>query len=835
MTSPPVLMSTNDAISTSLTPPSTNVKKDYVRMCDHHFLPPRVGHNWGDQAFRRNQDKVQQLEGEWHGIRKYLTRGNFENPMPDVGLTAHQLLDALTKNTHKRKMEKPEDDGRFVTLDDKVLRFYAFFREPAPEGGANDWWHRRVVILFYPEDESIAIEEPVVINSGMDGGLFLKRQRVPADPRQREMHPRDEFVSLNFFNVGQPVRINSYDFFIYDCDKFTREFLGMLGVRVGDPLPAPGDDFHSSYEEYQKKLESGAFGMTSQNYHGDAAERAARFIRDSGKMLKFFGTMDERGRVPGGILRKMEVMFYVEDGTVAITERQSTDEASPGLFLSRCWLPKSGSVSKINELTFAHRVNGQREPYMGPDAYYRDKDLNVGMTLSVLGREVFLYDCDEFTRQFLLERYGITVNPAIDVSQELMSQLKPKNNRRVATAEDQVRDKKGSVNSAGVRQTGLPKDELRFTMRMTTPKNRDDEGRRFTLTWHTDTDEGTVHESTVRNSGFVGGLFLQRTRMPKPLPPSYPRNAPEQKALEGKPKEFYAASDVRVGRDILVNGIMMTITGMDLHTKYYLEGVKDGPIDEAQTEHLLSELLEFLGSRYGTAVKAFLAFDHDKDGVISLKEFTDSLKAFQITADPRAAKSLFECIAPVKDTGFLTTEDVMKWMGDERSKGLQRYTETEGEEEELREIARRAARRRALLNLKSRLDARCMGYREMFRLASTMPRAYRGKSADILALTNPDKDAIVTPVQLRRCICEVLGGEPTREELSHILTFFFPTLPEAEQFRERDENARESVDLPAFHRLYNEMIQLTMLHDHLPPMNSNVMGDIPQDKAVPAE
>lgn len=827
MSSPPLLMSTNDAISTSLTPPSTNVKKDYVRMRDHHLLPPRVGHNWGDQAFRRNQDKVQQLEGEWRGTRKYLTKGDYSHETPELGLVASQFLDALQRGRNRREREKA-DGSRFITLDDKVLRFYAFFRERAPEGGENDWWHRRVVICFYPEDESIMIEEPVVVNSGMDGGTFLKRQRVKTDPRQRELFPNDEYVSLNFFNVGQPVRINSYDYFLYDCDDFTRAFLGMLGVDVGAAMPAPADDFPSSYQDYQEKLASGAFGMTSQHYHGDVAQRAARFIRDSGKMLKFYALLDERGKVPGGILRKMELMVYVEDGTISITERQSTDERSPGLFLARSWLPKSGSISKINELTFAHRVNGQREPYMGPqDSYYRDKDLNVGMTVKVLGREVFLYDCDAFTRDFLKERYGIVVNPAIDVSEELASQLKPKQTRRVATEESAAAKKHSNPN--GPTQTGKGKDLLRFVMRIADPKNRDDECRRFTLTWHPETDEGTVHETTVRNSGFLGGLFLSRTRFPKPPPPSYPRNAPERIALEGKPPSFYTLADVRVGEDILVSGLMMRITTLDLHTKAYLEGNTDHPLDEVQTRHLLSELLEYLGSRYGTAVKAFLAFDHDKDGLVSLSEFIRALEAFQITSDPVTARALFRCIAAVPDTGYLTTEDVMKWMGDEESKGLQRNgTSGAGEEEELREIRERAARRRALCHLKSRLEARCMDYHSMFRLASTMPRAYRGKCCgDILALTNPDRDAVITPVQLRRAMEEVLGGEPSEEEKEQLMAFFFPNLPKDQRFRLRDENTRDAVDLPTFHKLFYEMVELTMLHDRLPPMKGSVLTSGP--------
>lgn len=851
-------------------------------MRDEHFLPPAVGNNWNDPAFQRNHNRTQQLDHEGRGARKFVTFTQFDpTPMPNVGLTAKQLMEELWRKQRShlhhptdpvanakpggpadvlgrsQKMDKEEEAKRYLTLEDKVLRFYAFFRERAPEGGANDWWTRRVRIYYYPEDESIAIDEPTVANSGRIGGRLLDRQKVPADPRQRELFPYDEFVSLNFFNVGQSVRIYGCEYFIYDCDGFTREFFHALGIPVGPPLPAPADDFPSTYRDYQERLAYGSFGICSADYHADNAERAAHFLKDSGKLLKFYGLMDERRLVPGGALRLVEVLLFVEDGTISILERQYLEEANPGLFLSRCWLPKCGSVAKLNELTFAHRVNGIREPYMGPDAYYKEKDLDVGKIINALGRKIFIYDCDDFTRAFMRQRHGIELHPAIDVSEELAKEKGPKYPRRREVTEEKIH--RDDINSFGVRQTGAPKDELRFVLQVACPRNREEETRRFILSWHTDTDEGTVHESVIPNSGFVGGLFLRRGRLPKPPPPSYPRNAPERKALEGKPPAFYSCEDVRVGKEILVNGIMMKITSMDLHTKNYLNGARGGGVvDAIQIRYLLSELQEFLGSRYGTGVQAFLAFDHDKDGVISLQEFTHALRAFQITANPQAARALFYCIAPVRDTGYLTPEDVLKWLsgirnenphrhglgggaaesgmvvGGRSAMGIQGGGGQEGglSEEELqgRVIAYRTARRGALLHLKGRLEARCMDYRSMFRLASTMPRAYptAKRSADILTLTNAEKDTRITPVQLRRALEEVLGGEQSVEEMKHLIRFFFPLLPEECLLRERDDGPDKEVigvDLTRFHELFNEMVQLTMLQDHLGGgwLKSNVM------------
>lgn len=787
---------------------TSDVPKEYVRNADHHLLPPRVGHNWNDQAFRKKQGKPQQLEMEFRGKRAFTSVGNYDNPMPEnMGLSAQQLLLALSAKNRGNSIKGAKN---YATLNDKVLRFYAFFREPAPEGGANDFWHRRVVICFFPEDDTILIQEPQIPNSGMDGGTFLKRQKVRADPRQREQFPNSEYLTLNFFNVGQSVRINSVDFFLYDCDAFTRDLLTTLGVVVGEPMECPDDEFLEAYKSHQQKLASGKFGVTSTDYHGDEAERAARFRRDGGKKLSFSALLDERKLVPGGIARKMEVQMYLEDETIAILEHQSTDEAVPGLFLSRCFLPKCGSMSKLNELTFAHRVNGQREPSMGsPDAFYKEKDLDVGNTINVLGRKLLLYNCDDYTRDVYRERYGITLRPALDVSSCFDSQRREK----VLSAH---RTRPADTDSRHVSSTrfatipGKPKDTLRFMMLLANPKNSNERFRRFTLTYYTDTNEMEAHEAKARNSGYVGGCIMKRQPLRKPIAPRGPRNDPLEKTRNDE--QYYGEDDIRIGNQIVVQGMLMNITAMDAHTAAYLNGTEALPTSEAQVDLLLSELLEYLGSRYGTAVKAFLAFDHDRDGIIGLPEFISSLKSFQITEDPALAEKLFLRIAGSAFSHFyLTTDDIMKWMSGIKQCEKTTTESTFSKEDQAVWITARAVRMRALHELRERLEARCFDSVQMFRLASRMPRAYRGLRADIHSLTNPDRDAHITPVQLRRCIKEILGGRPTEEEMASLLSFFFPDMPKEEFFRTRDHALDYTVDLPTFQRIYNDLGKLTML------------------------
>lgn len=812
-----------------------DVPKEFTRAIDPHLLPPRVGHNWNDQAFRKHQEKPQQLEGEFRGKRVFpYTPGNTEAAAPpDLCLTAQQLAAAIAASSRNRNSTRctNKTEKRFMTLDDKVLRFYAFFREPAPEGGAADFWHRKVVICFYPSDDTIMIDEPYIPNSGLDGGIFLRRQKVVADPRQREYFPDDEFVNLNHFNVGHSVRLNSTEFFLYDCDGFTRSFLKSLGVDVGKANFAPDDISQSDYGRYLERLKTGSFGLLSQNFSSDESERAARFLRDSGKMLRFYAILDERKTVAEGGVRKLEVLMFVEDGTIAVLERQNSKEECPGLFLSRCWLPKCGSVARLNELTFLHRVNGQKEPDMGiPDAYYRDVDLDLGVSINVLNRSVLLYDCDDFTREFFMERYGKELHQPVDISEFLQPMQRTLFGTLTSTASSTTRSGKSKAASdSDVPSPISGKGEvLRFRAALVDATTTYDQHRRFTVAFYSNTNEVAVFEIPFPKAGINGGFLWKKRKVMKLPPKAGPRNEPKSPAGAAE-RPYYTITDLGVGRQLVVNGLRLRLTAMDAYTESYYTGkssthsgntVTDATGAVVTVSHLLSELREFLRSRVGTGIAAFLALDRDRDGIVSLPEFSAAMRSFQITEDAASIAAIFSCIAGKEDTAYFTSVDLLQWMNsgladvEKRPDSSRRPGLPEGGEAvELVEIEQRALRSKVLRELKSRLDARCWKGAEMFRLASTMPRAYRGRRADLYSLHNPDRDTVITPVQLRRCLEEVLSAIPTTQEMNCLLSFFFPEMP-AELFsRSRDDGTRFSVDLKEFQKRYQEMTKETMLPD----------------------
>ena len=43
--------------------------------------------------------------------------------------------------------------------------------------------------------------------------------------------------------------------------------------------------------------------------------------------------------------------------------------------------------------------------------WLREKDLKVGESVMIMDRPFFLYDCDDFTKSYYAQRYGVSFNP----------------------------------------------------------------------------------------------------------------------------------------------------------------------------------------------------------------------------------------------------------------------------------------------------------------------------------------------------------------------------------------------------------------------------------------
>lgn len=122
------------------------------------------------------------------------------------------------------KPKKTEFDKHGVKLPNKVLRFAARM-----DTTRYDDVGRQFVIMFYLADSHIQVREPPVRNSGVVGGMWLKKQRVANKAAQQKGGPTVYFRASDFY-AGARVVINHSKFIVSDVDEHT---LGHMETEPG--------------------------------------------------------------------------------------------------------------------------------------------------------------------------------------------------------------------------------------------------------------------------------------------------------------------------------------------------------------------------------------------------------------------------------------------------------------------------------------------------------------------------------------------------------------------------------------------------------------------------
>jgi hypothetical protein len=809
-------------------------------------LPNTFGNNWNDPAFRASHHKRQVLRAEQTGaLAKEYVQQNVKPPpqRPQVtSSSAQALLTALEKtrddSVYGRRCEEAsqEEQDRF-NVDDKALRFFAYVTEQIRESAVENSRLRKVSLTFFLSDETFIIQEPRVANSGLRGGTLLKRQRIPVDEQDRANREGGgagpSHVTINDLAVGRSVRLFGYEYHLYGCDAFTREFLTAIGADVAEDQEPPADDYQTGYrakringktasksfetKDLSATLESLASrGRCAQHYPGEL-ERTQRYVRDSGKVLSFSGFWNDEDALPAPTIRTLDVRYFIEDDTVLIVEKPNPAtkaDTTQRTFLSRRRLPVSGKPAKVVELTFAGRINGQREPYLGgDDRYYDVNDLYIGAELNVFGRRVTLYDCDGYTREYMASELGADPGPSIDIA-GLFPRPEPKKApvpppTGYGTDEDSLSScsiqlKAPRKDMSGFKQHG--DEKLTFEMKLHQPEVPEDKLRKFLLTYYLADNEIQVTEVAVRNTGFTGGRFLKKGRVEK---------------HKGE-RDYFSADDFHVGAIVNITGFNFEITAMDEHSRKYRQFAATKGRDPeslttvsvARLQQLLAAFREYVTVRFYTNTEAFRAFDRDHDGVITLEEMKEVLKGSLITPHDDEAVALVKLFDSSND-GRVSYRDFMDAVaingGPEPPKEAI-PTEPTAANATARSAAHQTQRRAVLKRTYERFEARCMNGFEIFRLFSTMPRAYRGtQTVELASLTNGSKDTVVTPVQLRRGLVEVLNMTPTAHEMAILLEFFFPTLPVDQYDAPADRTTRYGIRVAEFQRKLTEMSSIGQL------------------------
>ncbi|KAM8953281.1 EF-hand domain-containing protein 1 [Pelodytes ibericus] len=470
-----------------------------------HGLPFLPGNTYKDPT-----------KSAYHRSQTLTYRNGYSRPiLPTVGIgrepiTVNQLsqaeLDELSNKrptlTYGQAKQAPPSNfiPAHVAFDKKVLKFDAYFQEIVPISQDERYRVRKVCLYYYLEDDSISVVEPLVENAGIPQGTFIRRQR----------HPKNDFgdhFSWKDLNVGINITLYGRTFRIVNCDKFTQDFLESKGLELNPSEEIPSDQFAVLRQEPNRTF------TTPSDF-----DKLKQFLTMDRKVLRFFALWDDSGSMFGET-RPVIIHYYLMDDTVEIREvHERNDGRDPfPVLMRRQRLPKS--VKDLKD-TFPRTVLEISDKEV--NEWYTPIDFTVGAHVTLLGRKFFLYECDTYTKEFYSQNLGVSEFKSIDMKkkkteEDVIPELPPYNG--FGLLEDSVQNCLSLVPKPPkkdvIKMLENDHNVLRYAAVLDSI-NPEDKGRRFILSYFLSNDMISIFEPQVRNSGIIGGKFLERSRVPKP-------------------------------------------------------------------------------------------------------------------------------------------------------------------------------------------------------------------------------------------------------------------------------------------------------------------------------
>uniref|UniRef100_A0A3B4AFH8 DM10 domain-containing protein n=1 Tax=Periophthalmus magnuspinnatus TaxID=409849 RepID=A0A3B4AFH8_9GOBI len=294
-----------------------------------------------------------------------------------------------------------------------------------------------------------------------------------------------------------------------------------------------------------------------------------QFLDNDSKVLRFYGYWDDSSSLFGDV-RDLVLHYFLVDDTIEIREviapNCGRDHVSK--FLRRSKLPKVRHYV-ITDTPVPLQTGAVKQEF------YKDSDLTIGTELNVWGRRVTITDCDEFTKNYYRSKYGIVwfldkLWPRIQdfTPVQYKAPAAPKPSRYVppyngfGSEEDSLSSCQGLVPKPPQKDFHkfMTKDShvLNFEAKMVT-ENPVDKDRVFIISFYLRDDTISVFEKIQKNSGVLGGAFLQRGRVKKPGQDQSQRS------------QYFTAQDFYVGAVLCLNKRNFQLIEADEYTLNYME------------------------------------------------------------------------------------------------------------------------------------------------------------------------------------------------------------------------------------------------------------------------
>jgi len=553
--------------------------------------------------------------------------GNFEKPkfvkVPlnlDVKRTGSIGLSTAQEEYIDYMGVKETEAPAWDVLDRHVLRFYGQFQEAVVEANLENHRIRHCVIMYYLEDDTCHITEKKTDNSGMPQGQLLRRHRFPG--------PTDGYLSWQDLAVGSELHIYGRVIQVLDCDDWTRQYYAAMGIEQDGPIPNEEDAFVQSqvkrsgphqprtYEKVYREVNIGG---------GHINADMQQFMEWDRKVCRFYAVFDDLG-LPQFERRPFEILFFLADDTVEIREKYPLNcGRDPFPIYFRRGKLKRGKAE----------VRGPLDRHLKKDEMVSLDDFEIGASPELLGQRFFIYDADDFTRQYFAMELKRPLGEPQDV--RLPERTVPRPQTPPYTGYGSWDDSMGSVHAIMPKP---PKKDfvklftnegkiLRFTAQLYGAKQEDID-RLFIFNFHLFDDTLSIHEPPQRNLGIMTGKFLEKNI--------------HLNQANGK---LFQVSDFLPGNVVKVYNREFEMVDMDEYTRQYLEngGVKR----YFDLEAVLQKIREGMRQQYPLVRDIFRKFDSDKDGVLTMVEFKQALAKWKFDVTDEEALIIMQSFDARKD------------------------------------------------------------------------------------------------------------------------------------------------------------------------------------------
>jgi len=514
-------------------------------------LPLLPGQTCGEELLRTNFRKTQLLSGT--GERSLHLK---EVPV-DFDSTRISQTAAVGLSGSQRGFNGTATQGSSANqqgLDRRVLRFFGYFTESVTESSVEKHRVRRVILCYFLEDDTISVSEPRQDNSGIAfQGCMVKRHQIPrAD--------NTGIINFNDLAVGVDLSFYGRTFHLTDCDAFTREFMAQMGAPMGPAEEIPSDAYATTRAPKTKpavgsmQASTNASGMKVK-LSASEVRAAKQFLENDRRVLRLKALWDDSTNLYGH-KHFFTLYYFLADDTIELVEDYGANSGKDP-FPSFCrrqriLKPRPGGLAGTG-VTF-----GQKEAQADAPAY-TDADLRIGNTITIFGRDFLLYDYDSFTRDHLKQKFGIVEYNPINVADPPKAPIKrePPPYNGYGSEEDSLvswrsLDMKPPRKSNDLYEK-FGDSTVKFSLKLDNGV-ANDENRRFVLSCFLADKTIAIYETVLRNSGILGGKFLQRQPVKNP-----------------ETDQNFVASDFYVGQKVVINKFPFEVIGTDERSLSFME------------------------------------------------------------------------------------------------------------------------------------------------------------------------------------------------------------------------------------------------------------------------